>query len=241
MSEAETSDALQAQIEAATDARDDVLAAELYRRQQGMTDVFEPETVPVPAVVEAEGDDPPQASTGEMVVATNARDEIATITGEMDFGGNPEHVAGALEAMSVWGEDEVAPLKAKWGSDMGANLGFFQAFALAHPDIHEILVDSGFGDHPAIIEVGAILGRRYATKSGDPSQITTKKAGVKAVEHMNTAAIEAKIEALGDEIDKAQALDDTGKANQLYQEQFALYRQLPGGSDPAIGEGGRVL
>lgn len=239
MSEPDNSPELQEQIQAATDARDDVLAAELYRRQQGTTDAFEPEPVPVPAVTDAEGDDPPE-DTGELVVATNAEDETVAISGGMDFAGNPDHVVHALACMEVWGEDEVAPLQAKWGSDMGANLGYFQAFALAHPDVHELLVASGFGDHPAIIEAGAILGRAYVTKSGDPSRVTTRKAKAMTIDNMATNEIEAQIETLQDEIDAALAKNDHGKAQKKYLLQQALYGRLPGGSEPIVGSQGRT-
>ncbi len=246
-----TPDAAEVEIEEAVAADDMGLADSLYQLQIGNTDPYgdKAEAAAVEAgalaVSDTKGADPPQASTGELVVATTAHDDTATISGGMDFAGNPGDVARALEYMEVWDYDEngaltgglVEELKAEWGSDMGANLGFFQAFALAHPDIHEILVASGFGDHPAIIRVGAMLGRRYATKSGDPGQITTKKAGAKVMEHMNTAAIEAQIKTLERDIERAQAEQDPD-VDALYQRQQALYRLLPGGSEPIVGEGG---
>ncbi len=241
MSEADTADALQGQIEEAQRSGDVERANELYRRQIGTEGL---EQLPVPAVVEGEGegerDDPPADGAGELVVATNAEDETVAISGGMDFPGNPEHTAHALACMEVWGEDEVAQLKAKWGSDMGANLGYFQAFALAHPDVHELLVASGFGDHPAIIEAGATLGRRYVTKAGDPSRMTTRKAGVTAVDNMATNQIEARIDTLQDDIDAALAKNDHSKAQRLFTTQQSLYRRLPGGTDPVVGGSGRT-
>lgn len=242
-----TPDAVEVEIEEAMAAGDMERANALYHKQIGNTDPYgdKAEAAAVEAgalalLSDTKGDDPPQASTGELVVATTAHDDTATISGGMDFAGNPEHTAHALACMEVWGEDEVAPLKAKWGSDMGANLGFFQAFALAHPDVHEMLVASGFGDHPAIIEAGATLGRRYATKGGDPGQITTKKAGVKVMEHMNTAAIEAQIKETHKAIERATLEFDNEEANRLYLLEQELYRRLPGGSEPVVGEGGRT-
>ncbi len=52
--------------------------------------------------------------------------------------------------------------------------------------------------------------------------------------------VQAQIEALEDQIDKAQARNDTDKANRLYQEQQALYQRLPGGSEPIVGSEGRT-
>ena len=245
MSDPDTSDALQERIDEARAADDMALADELYQKQIGNTDPYglKAESAAAEAgamallpdtVSDDKGGDPPQASTGELVVATTAQDDTTTISGGMDFAGNPDHVATALEAMSVWGDDEVAPLKAEWGSDMGANLGFFQAFAMAHPDVHEILVASGFGDHPAIIRVGAMLGRRYATKSGDPGQITTRKAKTMTTDTMNTADIEAKIKTLQGEIELATAQNDGITAQEKYLVQQELYRRLPGGTGPIV-------
>ena len=163
----------------------------------------------------------------------------------MDFAGNPDHVAHALEQMAWWDRDEdgnanndrVEKLKAEWGSDMGANLDFFQAFALAHSDIYEILDANGLGDHPVIIRVGAMLGRRYATAPGNPGQITARK-GKQTMDSTMSTNVEAQIEQLGDEIDAAQARNDGIKAQALYEKQQDLYRLLPGGRDPAVGSGG---
>ncbi len=240
MSEPDTSDELQTRIEEAQAAGDIAKANLLYQRQIGNADPYGLEAVPDLAVSDADAVDDiaGQTRAGDLVVATNAEDETVTVSGGMDFAANPEHVAHALACMDCWGEDEVAPLKAKWGSDMGANLGYFQAFALAHPDVHELLVASGFGDHPAIVEAGAILGRAYVTKAGDVGRVTTRKAGVQAVEHMASANIQARIDDLQGAIERAQSQHDSTKANRLFAEQQALYRRLPGGSDPAIGEGG---
>ena len=248
MAEGDAADALEGAIEQAKASGDMAKANELYQRQIGNIDPFGLDSLPAPAASDAEGDDPPETSTGDLVVATNAEDETATISGGMDFVGNPEHVAQALEAMSVWDHDEtgqpdgdsVEQLKAEWGSDMAANLTYFQSFALAHPDVHELLVASGFGDHPALIMAGAILGRRYMTKAGDAGQVTTRKAGAQTMDSMATTNIRAQLNDLQERIERAQARHDTTTANRLYAEQLALQRRLPGGADPAIGEGGRT-
>lgn len=238
-----TADALNVQIEEAKAAGNNELAQSLYQRQQGTTDAYGLE--PAPPAHTADGGEPSQTADGlpastDLTIATGADDETATITPGMDFAGNPEHVAQAVECMEVWDGDELDSLKAKWGSDMGTNLAHFEAFALAHPDVHEVLVASGFGDHPAIIEVGAILGRRYATVAGDPGQITTRKAGIKMADNMATKDIQARIDALGDVIDKARARGESVRANDAYQEQLRLGGLLPGGSDSIVGQDGRT-
>ena len=127
---------------------------------------------------------------------------------------------------------------ARRGNDMAANLGYFEAFALAHPDVREVLDSHGLLDHPAIVEVGAIMGRRYATTPGDPGEMMTSK-GATAMESTMTD-VQAKIDALDDAIDAAQARNDTTKAQLLYENQARLYQQLPGGREPIVGGAGRT-
>lgn len=234
-------DALNSEIDAAKESGDTAKAQALYARQQGTEDPYGLEPAPPsPAAPDGEGDPPAQTSTGEITVATNAEDETVTVSGEMDFAGNAEHVAAALECMGVWDGDELANLQAEWGSDMGQNLEYAVAFGQAHPDVSAILEASGFGDHPAIIKVSAILGRRYATVPGDPGEITTRKGRTQMADNMSTKDIEARIDALGDDIDKARLQGRPDKANLLYAEQLRLDGLLPGGSEPIIGRDGRT-
>ena len=60
------------------------------------------------------------------------------------------------------------------------------------------------------------------------------------MDSMNTAAIEARIEAIHDEIDVVRAKGRSDKANALYQEALALEARLPGGTEPIVGSGGRT-
>ena len=238
MSEVDAADALQADIEAAEAAGNQELAQSLYQRQQGTTDPYSLEPLPEPELPDTEGDTAAETGSRELVVATDADDETVAVVPEMDFASNPDSVAHAVACMEVWGEDEVAPLKARWGSDMGANLAYFEAFTQAHPDVHELLVASGFGDHPAIVEAGAILGRRYATAPGDPGEITTQKGITTMEQNMTTDDIEAEILRTEVAIDEAKRYGDAALANRLYQGQQALFRMLPGGSEPVVGSSG---
>jgi len=245
----ETTDALQVQIDEAKAARNDELAQSLYARQQGTEDAYGLEPAPS-ASLPADADGEETGISGdvskELTVATGADDETVTVSGGMDFAGNPEAVAHALEQMSWWDRDEngevtgdrVAKMKAEWGSDIGTNLAHYQAFALAHPDIYEVLDAAGFGDHPAIVEVGAILGRRYATVAGDPGQMMTKKGQTQMADSMATKDIQARIYALEGVIEKAKARGEYVRANDAYLEQLRLDRLLPGGTDPVVGSSG---
>ena len=51
-------------------------------------------------------------------------------------------------------------------------------------------------------------------------------------------SVQAKIDALDDEIQTAQNRSDPGKAQALYEKQASLYRMLPGGRDPVVGTSG---
>ena len=241
MSEQDGEDALQAQIDEAKAAGDLGKANELYHKQIGFVDPRVPVEV-VPEVVD-EGkvtDSVTSPASQDFTVATGAEDETVTVTPAFDFVGNAEHRAGAVAEMREWDADATAALEAKWGSDMGVNLMYQQAFAEALPEVNAIIQDHGLAGHPGIVEIGVILGRRYATVGGDPSTITTRKAGPQMADNTNTAAIEARIEALSDEIDEVRAKGRPEKANALYQEQLALERRLPGGGGPIVGSQGRT-
>ena len=247
MSDQDVDAALEAQHEALYGEGDVEKAQRLYSESIGNVDPFGTE-VAVPAPVDAPQEAPAKPESRDLTIATMADDVTVTITGEMDFAGNPEHVTQALEAMAWWDQDEdgnsngdrVETLKAKWGSDMGANLAFYQAFALAHPEINEILTAAGFGDHPVIIEVGAALGRKYATHAGDPSRITTQKSGAKMVAEMDQVDFDAKTEALQNQQLDAQARGNTAEAEKIDREIRRLFVQRYG-TDPIVGEGGRTL
>ena len=143
----DTGDAIEVDIRAAQDAGDDEEAARLYRVQQGVADEGQLHT----------GD----FSFGALTVSTSADGETATPATVEDFADNPDDVAVAVEQMRAsWG-DEADVLVAKWGSNIGTELSYFSAFALAVPEVYALLKDHDLGDHRAIVEAGAMLGRRY--------------------------------------------------------------------------------
>ena len=106
MTDDSAADALNVQIDEAKAAGNDELAQRLYQKQQGTEDPYGLEPAPAPVVSDGGGDPPAQTRTGPLVVATGADDEAVTVTPGMDFAGNPESVAFALEEMSWWDRDE---------------------------------------------------------------------------------------------------------------------------------------
>ena len=235
-------DDLQLRIEQAQSEGRDADAQALYQRQQGTTDPYGLE--PVEPDAEGEDTDAQPPASRDITVATNADDETVRITTEMDFANNPDHVKEALESMAVWdadGNNWVEELKAHWGSDLPANLGYARAFSEAHPDVAQVLETVGLGDHPGLVLAAAILGRRYSTRAGDPSENTTQKAGVQAMttEDIDTD-FDEKTTQLMDEAAQARSAGNLAKSTRLQKEIDAMFAKRYGG-EPIVGSGGRTL
>ena len=135
-------------------------------------------------------------------------------------------------------------LKRDWpGGDFVREVAFAASLLNAIPGSAEVVrvleAAGGVGNHPAIVRWLVHVGRLMATTSGDPSSIPIIASEAKQMSRPN--AIQAQIDELEDLMDKARAVNDDHKLQSLYTEQQGLYRLLPGGSDPAIGEGGRTL
>ena len=56
-----------------------------------------------------------------------------------------------------------------------------------------------------------------------------------------TANVQVQIDTLEGEMDRAEVEGDHHKRQELYEKQSALYKLLPGSSDPIVGGSGRVL
>ncbi len=177
-----------------------------------------------------------------VTVATGAGDETVTVGGEVDFVGNPEHVKQALEAMAPWDDASGVPwveeLKAHWGSDLPANLGYARAFSEAHPDISQILETVGLADHPGLVLVAAMLGRRYATRRHDPAEITTQKGS----QTMTTPSIDPdtfdeQTTDLMNEATQARATGNLAKSRRLQKQIDAMF-VAQYGTDPEVGSSG---
>jgi hypothetical protein len=81
-----------------------------------------------------------------------------------DLGGEANTADDAFAVMS--GVDQVGAeaLRERWGADADANLAYARSAvsALATSELIEALEESGLGDHPAVIEVAARIGRQLA-------------------------------------------------------------------------------
>ena len=163
MSEPDTSDALQAQIDEAKDAGDDAKAQALYQRQQG-TDLHGDEAASsVPAVSDTSGD-----------AATDLPGLPAPPEGEWTFA-RPEVVNHQFAIMEADFGELATDLRSEWGADAGRNLEFALATSLefeAHyPELVATVAARGAGADPLIVELLAQLGRQWTATPGDPRTV----------------------------------------------------------------------
>nr|CAK32570.1 hypothetical protein 10D02-36 [uncultured organism] len=252
MAEVDTSDALADQAESAYHDGEVEKAQELYRRSIGNTDpygeqaaertVAEAIDAPPEAAPKAEAEpagpspaDVDQGMGGTRLADYKSYDELSEDERGQEFD----------RVFSLANPDvSESTLRRAWpGAEFDRNREFGDAALAAIPgslDVLRVLEVVGLADHPDLIRWLVSVGRALASKPGDPTTIPITQGEGKQMVSMNTKQIEAKIDALQDEIDRAQALNDDVKSNRLYQEALALERLLPGGSG-GIVDGVRTI
>ena len=139
--------------------------------------------------------------------------------------------------MARWDEAYVASLRQEWGADAAANLEFSVAFGDRHPEIRDLLDKVAMGDHPVIVKIAAMLGRRYATVSGDPTSIG-KGRTMSMTDHQDQDAFEDSVAELRAKQQEAHARGDYARANRFAEKERALYVKRHG-DEPVVGRGGR--
>ena len=103
------------------------------------------------------------------------------------------------------------------------------AFAAAHPDIDDILQASGLGDHPAVVEAAAILGRQAAhAASPAPATRTTETEGTKPVNEPDMERYDNTMRDFNDRIALAQSEGKSKLADQLYAQQMSYIGRVKG-------------
>ena len=108
------------------------------------------------------------------------------------------------------------------------------------PELIETVTRRGAANDPLIVELLAVVGRQWAEVPGDPDSVVRlfpsgDHGQETSMESGMGGSIQARIDALDDEIQTAQNRNDTTKAQALYEKQQSLYRQQPGGRDPVAG------
>lgn len=153
-----------------------------------------------------------------------------------------DHMAAIFAAAADWDQDYAKTLWAKWGSDVRPNLAFARAFLETHPEILDALsITPGNGeycDHPRLIEVGAILGRLYASTPGNPATVKDGREVRTAPSPETRDGLTAEISGLNAKIDAALSRCDLDEAQRLSDLQVQLLAKRDG-NRPAVGRGGR--
>lgn len=249
MTEVDDSAAIEAQEAAYHVENDPAKANALYLKSIGNVDPFGTEApapvVEVPGEAKAEGGDEPAGPSPDDIQGAAGRtsftDEYAA------YSSLPEQEQDKIfDSVLELADPNTSRglLQRQWpGDEYAANLAFSAALVEAVPGSLEavrVLEAVGMIDHPAIVKWMVAAGRLMATTPGDSNSIPTA-TGDQTMPSMNTAQIEAKIDTIQDDIERAQAVNDDVKANALFAQQQGLYRLLPGGGDPIIGSQGRTL
>ena len=132
-----------------------------------------------------------------------------------------------------------ASLRTRWGGDAQANLAYAQNAVdkLTSRDLNDFLetVDRDgvpLGNHPAVIDLAARIGRLLAAGSSPSSSGTDKRKGV----NTSNQGIQSRI----DKIHEFSFTDPSKyKSHPIQDELQGLYEKLHGGQ-PIVGAGGRT-
>jgi hypothetical protein len=144
-----------------------------------------------------------------------------------------------FEAMSALEPEQTAELRALWGAEAAANLGFAMSAAseLESPGLIALLEEGGLGDHPALIEAAAKIGRRLA---GEPGAATPPPAAAPPGAERRQGALDQQIDQLTAEIHDAAQRGDLRRVDRLSRRRDDLAERLWGGQ-PIIGRDQRSL
>lgn len=145
-----------------------------------------------------------------------------------------------FEAMSALEPEQAAELRERWGGEAAANLRHAAAAARAFdsPALSAFLEDSGLGDHPALIEAAARIGRRLA--GDEPAGEVGKGAAEAPADARRSAALDRQIEDLTARIHDAAQRGDLRQVDRLSRQRDGLAESLWGGQ-AIIGRDQRSL
>jgi len=124
-----------------------------------------------------------------------------------------------------WSQSSADWLWNRWGGGVnyGKNLEFASRFMGKHPELDAIFADFGLNDHPALLAAAAILGRKYATKPGDPKSIQRG-----SMSDPQKRSYDDVIRSLRAEQRQYQAEGDMVRANQAYAKEQTLIAAADG-------------
>lgn len=172
----------------------------------------------------------------------DARELAPVFTSGNDGVPDAQATEAMFEAMAALDADEAAALRERWGEDAAANLGLAMSVSrdFTSPALAAFLEESGMGDHPALVEAAATIGRRLAElTSAAEATAACGGDGVSPSEPQN-GALDQQIEALTAQIHDAAQRSDLRLVDRLSQRRDALAERLWGGR-PIIGREQRTL
>lgn len=159
-----------------------------------------------------------------------------------DPGALPDAAAAEamFEAMSALEPEQAAELRERWGAEAAANLRHAAAAARAFdsPALSAFLEECGLGDHPALIEAAARIGRRLA--GHEPGKAAGQGTADSAAGPRQSAAFDRQIEDLTAQIHDAAQRGDLRQVDRLSRRRDGLAESLWGGQ-AIIGRDQRSL
>jgi len=159
-----------------------------------------------------------------------------------------DEVGYAQTALSPWsgwnGGPSIDDLFSGWGSDAGVNLGYASAFEDTHGDVAEVFMKWGLSGHPAVVEAAALMGRKYATRTGEMTVTDDTAPSTQPIfEGIPSArsgeGFAAQMRDFQRRIDQAQSEGNSRLANQIYAQQQSWIAAVKGNA-PIVGSTGRT-
>ena len=248
MPEPDLSDSLSDEIEQAYYVENDPAKANLlYAKQLGRDD-GEGEQLPSPQVPEVVQDEGKGAAEPEDTGPRPSDIENMGGGGMNDYEPydqlSEDQKDERFESMMALSDPDTSKgiLQAEMpGAEFARNVELADAALRANPHGAKVLMlleAVGISDHPDIVRFIMHEGRALASKPGDPATIPTTM--IEGKKMTDVRAIQAEIDTLEVEIDKATAQGDSIEAQEMFARQQNLYRQLPGGDGPIV-DGRRTL
>lgn len=177
-------------------------------------------------------------------------DDGGAVEGGSHLGRTPEesshpHAAEkAIAAMRAADSGLASAVLADWGADTGRNLEFARGAAerLASPALVALLESweingTPLGNHPAIVEVAARIGRLLAEAPGNPKSIGGERRKGLAPDDPRAKKAKSRIDELMKLMHDAPA---TYRGAAVQKELQGLFASLHG-DGPVVGGGGRTL
>lgn len=207
-----------------------------YRKALGVPDKAEDYKFATPAGREATDAD--KAFQGAMAKLFHGANVSAEQAKSLNEGWNAyveATVAAEKAADEKFATETTAALKSKWGAEYDKNMAFANRAAAKIygdklADVRAIQTKDGrfVLDHPAFVEAFATIGREMGEDRIGP-----------ALSDADKTTIQQQIDALQQQKAEAQSRGDSAKAQQLADEQRALYAKLD--NSPIVGTAGRTV